>query len=52
MAKFTYEGQSNPGDGSKNPIERKVKRALFNAKVKITQNQLTDAFTVEKLKKI
>ena len=51
MSKFMFEGERNPGDGSRNPIERKIKRALFNAKVKLTQNQFAESRTVERLRR-
>ena len=46
-----FEGERNPGDGSRNPIERKLKRALFNTKVKLTQNVFTESRTVEKIRR-
>jgi hypothetical protein len=39
MVKFGYNGDSNPGDGSRLPLKKKLKKALYNLKVKLTSNK-------------
>lgn len=52
MSRFMFEGERNPGDGSRNPLDRKFRRALFNIKVKFTQDQFKDSRTVEKIRRL
>lgn len=52
MSKFMCVGEKNPGDGRRNPPERKLKRFFFNLWVKLTQNQFHDSRRVEGIKKI
>jgi len=46
-----FEGERNSGDGSRNPLGRKVKRFLYNLRVKVTQDKFVDSRTVEKIRK-
>ena len=49
MSRFMYEGSKNPGDGSAHPIKKKLKRALYNAKVSLTQDKFSEARSIEKI---
>lgn len=52
MSRFISEGAKNPGDGSRNPLERKFRRMLFNLRVKLTQDQFVDSRRIESIKKL
>lgn len=52
MSKFMCESAKNPGDGSRNPLDRKFRRALFNIRVALTQNKFTESRTVERIRKL
>jgi hypothetical protein len=36
MSRFAHESEKNPGDGSKHPLGKKFKRALFNLKASLS----------------
>ncbi|MFA5931175.1 MAG: hypothetical protein WC821_02605 [archaeon] len=39
MGKFSFGGESNPGDGSKLPLGKRIKRAWYNFKVSLKRNK-------------
>ena len=39
MSKFVFEGERNPGDGSRHPLGKKIKRAIFNLKAGLSSNK-------------
>ncbi len=38
MGRFSFNGLNNPGDGSKLPLDKKVKRWAFNLKAGLARN--------------
>ena len=51
MSRFVSDGSKNPGDGGRNPPERKIKRFFYNIWVKITQNIHNDSRRIEGIRK-
>lgn len=45
MSRFSYEGKSNEGE-SKLPLSKRVKKALFNAKVAILRDKDSELASV------
>ncbi len=49
MSKFAYEGTTNPGDGSRHPIGKKLKKWAYNAKVNLLQDKDVELSSVRKV---
>jgi len=51
MAKFMYEGSRNPGNGSRLPLGKKLKKWAYNIKVSLTRNQDEEVSSVGKVRR-
>jgi len=49
MSKFVFEGVSNPGDGSRHPISKKLKKWAYNMKVGLFRNEVEELSSVSKV---
>ena len=49
MSKFMYEGSKNPGDGSRLPLGKKLKKWAYNIKVSMTRDKDGEESSVDKV---
>lgn len=49
MSRFMFEGERNPGDGSRHPVKKKLKKWLYNKKVDLLRDKDGELDSVKKV---